>query len=622
VGGGNESYGEPTDRSGLMRSVVTMTPDEVRALPWEELRVRDRADIERVRKLVASWAEQAAPPVGAALLGELRLLTDVSWPPTRSSAWRMLPSPRWLISAIDVRRALIDHAPEQGRGLLWARAVEISWFDGRRASAHQALEAAGIFAALAEPLFDPIEWSLCHDCLVRAARLAQSLGHSGSALATQVLERAERLALAQIDDPRFFSLKVAELMLEHRHRRLEAMLEQIRAIARRAQIAGEHDRARQHWAVADSIAARMGDKPGSRAARAELAKTAEQQANSALDRGDAMAAAGLQAEAVHAWRKVPEATAERAAAVVRLQHLQAASGAAMSQWAAGASVLDLSEDAARAREVVDGLGWGECVAWVCEMARLASESLARPELTSQQEPASPISAILPLSFMNRAGRTVARRPSALVDPEGYAESVRSQRTRDAQRALSCGVLLPMLDQMRIEHGVPESQIYSIALRSTFVPTSRVGSFARGLASGFDGDFSLAAHLLMPQFEQAVRRAVEQRGGVVSTLEPDGTQKEVLLDPLLQSPEAIAFFGEHEALQLRELLTDRNSVNLRNRLAHGLLDDGEATDHLAYFWWQLLRYCVIGPSPEGSGSDAASSAEPEATPSSSSGVANP
>jgi len=202
-------------------------------------------------------------------------------------------------------------------------------------------------------------------------------------------------------------------------------------------------------------------------------------------------------------------------------------------------------------------------------------------------------------FVNASGRIVARRPSALEHAERYAESVRKSRRSDTQRAMVRGVLLPMLDQMRIEHGAPEAEVYGVALRSAFVPPSRVGSFARGLTLGFDADFALAAHLLLPQFEHALRTLVEARGAVVSTLESDGTQKELVLDPLLESPEAEAILGKQEARELRELLTDRSGVNLRNRVAHGLLEDGEATEHLAYFWWKVLRYCVVGTCIESS-----------------------
>jgi hypothetical protein len=45
--------------------------------------------------------------------------------------------------------------------------------------------------------------------------------------------------------------------------------------------------------------------------------------------------------------------------------------------------------------------------------------------------------------------------------------------------------------------------------------------------------------------------------------------------------------------LQGLLVERHGMNLRNRMAHGLMTDGEfTTPTVLYLWWLVLRICVI------------------------------
>src|SRR3981081_3976128 len=48
-------------------------------------------------------------------------------------------------------------------------------------------------------------------------------------------------------------------------------------------------------------------------------------------------------------------------------------------------------------------------------------------------------------------------------------------------------------------------------------------------------------------------------------------------------------------ELRCLLTDNRGPNLRNQLAHGMLDDSEFSSVEAiYTWWLVLVLCIFSP----------------------------
>jgi hypothetical protein len=52
-------------------------------------------------------------------------------------------------------------------------------------------------------------------------------------------------------------------------------------------------------------------------------------------------------------------------------------------------------------------------------------------------------------------------------------------------------------------------------------------------------------------------------------------------------------GEDLVFDLQGSLVERFGVNLRNRMAPGLMEDDEfASPTVLYFWWLVLRICMI------------------------------
>ena len=79
---------------------------------------------------------------------------------------------------------------------------------------------------------------------------------------------------------------------------------------------------------------------------------------------------------------------------------------------------------------------------------------------------------------------------------------------------------------------------------------------------------------------------------MSTLPSSGEQNEKDLVKLLDLKEAVELLGENEVVELKSLLVEKAGANLRNRLAHGLLDDGEGTGQMIYLWWKVLQYVYL------------------------------
>jgi hypothetical protein len=92
----------------------------------------------------------------------------------------------------------------------------------------------------------------------------------------------------------------------------------------------------------------------------------------------------------------------------------------------------------------------------------------------------------------------------------------------------------------------------------------------GLQAYFDGRHMIAAHLLIPQIEDAIRDLIELQGGAVMKTGRAGGLHLKTLDELLRDSRVAAVMGEDTAFYFRVLLTDPRGWNLRNDVCHGIL----------------------------------------------------
>jgi hypothetical protein len=176
------------------------------------------------------------------------------------------------------------------------------------------------------------------------------------------------------------------------------------------------------------------------------------------------------------------------------------------------------------------------------------------------------------------------------------EGLRWRMFRHARlgRSLTVQAMLnPARAEILLTHAPDRIDLAGLIQYSPWIPTSHSESVLRALVAGFHGDMLVAGHLVPPQLEALVRHVVESRGGATSMLEPGGVQPERPLSVLLETPEALQTFGANGVFELQGLLTDPLGTNLRNEVAHGLLDDsGLFGIDVLYAWWLLLRYCML------------------------------
>ncbi len=477
---------------------------------------------------------------------------------------------------------------------LRARFLDVLWLQARSFPAAQAAVEAYLASALR--LEHPKEWTACQERMERALRLAASLGKGGADLRSRVLsEIAAMLQRHRGTDPLYLSLRLTQLLLEFKHGDARQFASFATTAANAAREASEFWRARDHYKLAAECYRAAGDADAEGTALREAAECLVKEAELAQGQPgrSAIAAASILSDAVEAMRQAPGGKDRANELHEQLLSLQQE---AVKELKSVSTNIDATELVHQALAAVRGKPSTEAVLALCTMARPPSIERLKQEVHEQARTAV-LGSMFSSEVVNSRGRVIARVPglqAGVDDPK--EESLRWRMFRNARMARDLTVqamLNPAREEILLAHGVDRQDLGNLIQYSPWVPPGHAESIVRALVAGFQGDMLIAGHLVPPQLEALVRHVVESRGGSTSMLEPGGVQPERPLGVLLEMPEALEAFGVDGVFELQDLLVDPLGTNLRNEVAHGLLDDsGLFGAEVLYAWWLLLRYCVV------------------------------
>lgn len=130
---------------------------------------------------------------------------------------------------------------------------------------------------------------------------------------------------------------------------------------------------------------------------------------------------------------------------------------------------------------------------------------------------------------------------------------------------------------------------SLCVESPTVPQGHETLWGDGLALGLAGNFGAAVSVLVPQLEQVVRVMLKGRDVFTLFVDEHGVESEKSLNALLDMTETEDIFGAGIVMEMKAMLIVQGGPNLRDDIAHGLLDDNSAWSYSAlYLWWFCLR----------------------------------
>lgn len=483
---------------------------------------------------------------------------------------------------------------------LKARVADLVWLKQRPRNVQFALAAIDAYRLI--PL-DAETWVRGgHECWERAISLARMLkAGAGPRLAEMETALINAFNTAS-KETGFLALWLADLMETYGLGRtnLTAVAQKLNALAVEFDRSGDLHRSREFFEAASGWFNRSGDEAKSAEMTVAVAegwvKEAVVRVSSAQP--SHMVAASFYEKAIQIYRSIPRSQRsihrgdERIAELHR--HLNDAGEKSLDELGTLETPgVDISKLVENARKSVAGKPVKDALLSFANIYKGAQVDQVRTgaEKILQQ---SIFRRLAGSTHMSRDGRVIAKQPAAGFDnaPSSNDPALWAQMVHDYQILINIvvhGDIWPAHEVLLQEHRLREEDFIGLASQSPIVPRGRERLFGKALYAGFDRDFAVAMHLLAPQIEHMVRFHLKNAGVKTSNLDIDGIENENGLSTLMGLPEVEKVFGKDLSFEIKALFCDAMGPNLRNELAHGLLDDDSFQSiHAIYAWWLGLR----------------------------------
>lgn len=491
-------------------------------------------------------------------------------------------------------------APLIGRNDLRARVADVAWFYGDRSDVTM-LDRA-IDAYRAAPLTGDVWFSVGKDAWVRAFALAMRRGQEGRARMQEMSEALKVQILACAVSDNFKSVEVAETLRQH-GRTDASMGDQVREalFTLAAQASSENRRLSRHLEREALAWLGNSDSAAANAANERVARTCIAEADARVQadpKSGALVEGHYLEKAIAILRTIPRSYRQKngldeLVGDLRARLRESREMSVEQMMRIESDPVDLTDAVSYARSKVSGhADKFDALAAFATLAPPLDESDTREEATKLLE--GSISHIFGSSTLSSDFRKVASRPGSSGQPDEnviWAEMVRAVVFHS--RLLGTGVIQPAQEVLTTEHRFSRQYLVSLCVESPTVPEGHETLWGDGLALGLGGNYGASVSVLVPQLEQVVRVMLRRRDVYTLYVDERGVESEKSLSALLDMTETEEIFGSGMVMEMKAMLVVKGGPNLRNDIAHGLLDDGSAWSYSAlYMWWFCLRLVAL------------------------------
>lgn len=188
---------------------------------------------------------------------------------------------------------------------------------------------------------------------------------------------------------------------------------------------------------------------------------------------------------------------------------------------------------------------------------------------------APLQGLIEQTLLSDRGTVVCRIGSVAEDFDGRVAAYMGQSLQ-----LNSIFLRAVVEHLGKGAGLSRAAVEVYCSRSPLFREDRRAIFASGIDAYLREDYSPAIHILTPYVEDSLRELIRIQGGSVYQPGRFGGLQEVGLGRVLEDPLVIRVFGEDTCFYLRVLLSDARGLNVRNRVAHGLIADDACSAALA------------------------------------------
>ncbi len=245
------------------------------------------------------------------------------------------------------------------------------------------------------------------------------------------------------------------------------------------------------------------------------------------------------------------------------------------------------------REDMNGMSFEECIMRVVQLTTFYTrDDIKQRVLENNQQ-------YLGKSFfgqntMNSSGQLVLTLPP--LDLQKIEEDLNLLNMHIFQEMLSLQmivgdcILKSALCYIREMYQFEEKDLDFLVVDNPIIPIGREKIIRNAIYMFLKGQFYESIHILAPQIENIFRDIARESDVLTVTLECDGTSKEKVLSSIFELLELNECCDNDILFMFKGLLNEKSGANIRNEVAHGLLDEYSASSGVGlYFGCAIIKF---------------------------------
>ena len=145
------------------------------------------------------------------------------------------------------------------------------------------------------------------------------------------------------------------------------------------------------------------------------------------------------------------------------------------------------------------------------------------------------------------------------------------------------IIKPFLNAIRNSYSFKMEDLIFIVSNNPVIPPNREDIVLTGIYYFLSGNYYEALHILAPQTEAIFRYIACLLGANILTLEKDGSSKKKVLSSIFEIKELRDGYDNNILFIFEGLMNSEFGGNIRNRIAHGIMEQEEASSGKALFF---------------------------------------
>ena len=206
---------------------------------------------------------------------------------------------------------------------------------------------------------------------------------------------------------------------------------------------------------------------------------------------------------------------------------------------------------------------------------------------------SPIASLFPMQMLGSEGQTEFLLPGLQLDDEDNILLHMYHKAREYEKIQGQTVGRWFIQYFR-KLDLKEEDLSSIFENNPIIPKGQEKDVQRGVYYGLIGHMSDALDKLAPKVENIIRNLAEMCGDLMTYYDPkEGVQQKKVLSQVFLGEKLNDSIEENILFTFDGLLQQKAGSNIRNRIGHGLNNEGECSaGDCIYFVMLVLKFCAL------------------------------